>query len=215
MPERDRFLRGMIGWLGFRQVGVPYRRAPRLAGQTKYPLLRMLRFAMDGIASFSALPLRMATWLGFSASLVAAGLILYAIFVRAFSQKRVTGWTSLFMAVLFVGGAQLICLGILGEYVGRIYNEAKCRPLYFVRELVGFNSEIRVQSETARSGRQVSNGVEINYLLLLLKNKTVVHPCELDTETVRLGAPQGGENVEEAESPERTPEGSEQLCWKV
>ena len=140
MPERDRYLRGMISWLGFGQVAVPYRRAPRHAGKTKYPLFRMLRFAMDGIASFSALPLRMATWLGFSASLVAVGLILYAAFVRAFSQKWVTGWTSLFIAVLFVGGAQLICLGIVGEYVGRIYNESKRRPHYLVQEVLGITA---------------------------------------------------------------------------
>jgi len=150
MPEQDRFLRGMINWLGFRQVGVPYRRAARRAGETKYPLLKMVRFAMDGIASFSVLPLRMATWLGFSASAVAMALILYATFVHAFTSKWVTGWTSLFIAVLFVGGAQLICLGIIGEYVGRIYGETKRRPLYFVQELVGFNAEAKTHQKTVR-----------------------------------------------------------------
>ncbi|MBZ5666387.1 MAG: glycosyltransferase family 2 protein [Acidobacteriia bacterium] len=141
MPEHDRFLRGMISWLGFRQIAVPYRRAARQFGETKYPLLKMLRFAMDGIASFSALPLKMATWLGFSASGVAIGLILYAICVHVFTNRWVTGWTSLFIAVLFVGGAQLVCLGIIGEYVGRIYGETKRRPLYLVQELVGFGCE--------------------------------------------------------------------------
>lgn len=152
MPERDRFLRGMINWLGFRQVGVPYRRAARQAGETKYPLLKMLRFAMDGIASFSVLPLKLATWLGFSASAVAMALILYAMCVHVFTNKWVTGWTSLFIAVLFVGGAQLICLGLIGEYVGRIYGETKQRPLYFVQDLVGFNAEEKTQPEPVRAG---------------------------------------------------------------
>lgn len=148
MPERDRFLRGMVSWLGFRQVAVPYRRAPRLAGETKYPLLKMLRFATDGITSFSAIPLKMATWLGFSASAVAIALILYAICVHMFTNHWVTGWTSLFIAVLFTGGAQLICLGIVGEYIGRIYAETKQRPLYLVQELLGFAAEPKVEQQT-------------------------------------------------------------------
>jgi dolichol-phosphate mannosyltransferase len=139
----------MVNWLGFRQVGVPYRRAARQAGETKYPLVKMLRFAMDGIASFSVLPLKVATWLGFSASAVALALILYAIFVHVFTRKWVTGWTSLFIAVLFIGGAQLVCLGIIGEYVGRIYGETKQRPLYLVQELMGFGPESKIQPETA------------------------------------------------------------------
>jgi len=152
MPEQDRFLRGMINWLGFRQVGVPYRRAARPAGETKYPLLKMLRFAMDGIASFSVLPLKMATWLGFSASGLAMALILYAVCVHALTDRWVAGWTSLFVAVLFMGGAQLIGLGIIGEYIGRIYGETKRRPLYLVQELLGFDAEAKTQQETARAG---------------------------------------------------------------
>jgi len=152
MPEQDRFLRGMINWLGFRQVGVPYRRAARGAGETKYPLLKMLRFAMDGIASFSVLPLKMATWLGFSASGLAMALILYAVCVHALTDRWVAGWTSLFVAVLFMGGAQLIGLGIIGEYIGRIYGETKRRPLYLVQELLGFDAEAKAQQETARAG---------------------------------------------------------------
>ena len=141
MPERDRFLRGMVSWLGFRQVAVPYRRAPRFAGNTKYPFFKMCRFALDGITSFSALPLKMASWLGFSASAVALALIVYAVGMHALTNKWVTGWTSLFIAVLFMGGAQLICLGIVGEYIGRIYAEIKQRPLYLVQELLGFAAE--------------------------------------------------------------------------
>lgn len=153
MPEQDRFLRGMVSWLGFRQVAVPYRRAARQLGETKYPLLKMLRLAMDGIASFSVVPLKMATWLGFSASGIALALILYAIGVHLFTNTWVTGWTSLFIAILFVGGAQLVCLGVIGEYVGRIYGEAKRRPLYLVQELVGFTPLARTQPETAQAVR--------------------------------------------------------------
>jgi len=170
MPERDRYLRGMISWLGFRQVAVPYRRAARQAGQTKYSVLRMLRFAIDGIASFSALPLRMATWLGFSASVVAVGLIFYAIFVHAFSQRWVTGWTSLFIAVLFVGGIQLICLGIVGEYVGRIYSEAKQRPLYLVQEILGYGGGMRTQQFTSWLG---DNELELTRVVSPRKNADV------------------------------------------
>jgi dolichol-phosphate mannosyltransferase len=155
MPEQDRFLRGMVSWLGFRQVAVPYHRAARQAGETKYPLLKMLRFAADGIASFSALPLRIATWMGFSASLVALALILYAICVHLLTDKWVTGWTSLFIAILFVGGAQLICLGIIGEYVARIYGETKRRPLYVIQEIVGFAANSSDRQETVRTGWRV------------------------------------------------------------
>jgi dolichol-phosphate mannosyltransferase len=138
MPERDRFVRGMVSWIGFRQTALPYRRAPRAAGESKYPLVKMLRFAFDGITSFSAAPLRAAVWLGFSASGFAAVGILYALFLRLWTSMWVTGWTLLFIAILFMGGVQLISLGIIGEYVGRIYGESKRRPLYLVQERFGF-----------------------------------------------------------------------------
>ena len=138
MPERDRYIRGMVSWLGFSQVGVPYRRAPRLAGQTKYPLFKMIRFATDGIVSFSIVPLRVATYLGFTVSGIAVVGILAALYARLFEKDWVRGWTSLVIALLFLGGVQLICLGIIGEYIGRIYGESKRRPLYLVRERLGF-----------------------------------------------------------------------------
>lgn len=138
MPERDRFIRGMVSWVGFRQIALPYRRAPRFAGETKYPLVKMLRFALDGISSFSVRPLKLATWMGFLASGVALAGIIYALFLRLFTSNWVTGWTLLFIAVMFLGGVQLISLGIVGEYVGRIYGEVKRRPLYLVRERRGF-----------------------------------------------------------------------------
>jgi polyisoprenyl-phosphate glycosyltransferase len=138
MPERDRFLRGIVGWVGFRQVGVPYRRAPRFAGSTKYPFRKMVRFALDGILSFSVRPLRLSTYLGFLSAGLALAAILYALGMRLFTDNWVTGWTALIIAILFFGGMQLISLGIVGEYVGRLYGEAKRRPLYLIRERLGF-----------------------------------------------------------------------------
>jgi dolichol-phosphate mannosyltransferase len=138
MPERDRFVRGMVSWLGFSQTAVSYRRAARLAGTTKYPLLKMLCFATDGIVSFSTVPLRLATWLGLASSGLAIFGILYALFSRFFGRGLVKGWTSIEIAVLLFAGAQLVCLGIIGEYIGRIYGESKRRPLYVVQDKLGF-----------------------------------------------------------------------------
>jgi dolichol-phosphate mannosyltransferase len=140
MPERDRFVRGLVSWLGFSQVAVPYRRAPRFAGETKFSLFKMMRFATDGIVSFSILPLRLATWIGFAASGIALVEIVVALFDRLFTNGLVRGWTSTVIAIWFVGGVQLICMGIIGEYVGRIYGESKRRPLYVVRERMGFEA---------------------------------------------------------------------------
>jgi dolichol-phosphate mannosyltransferase len=134
MRERHRFLRGMSVWVGFRQTGVEYQRAERYAGETKYPLSKMIQFASDAITSFSYFPLQLAMYLGF----ITAGLSIIAIPVVI--ALRLAGWhafqgqASTLIAVLFLGGVQLISLGILGEYVGRLYDEAKGRPLYIVRE---------------------------------------------------------------------------------
>ncbi len=134
MRERHRFLRGMSVWVGFRQTGVTYKRAPRFAGETKYPLRKMLKFASDAITGFSYLPLQLATYLGF----VSAGLSIIAIPIviamRMAGSQAFYGQATTLIAVLFLGGVQLISLGILGEYVGRLYDEAKGRPLYIVRE---------------------------------------------------------------------------------
>jgi len=152
MPERDRFVRGMVSWLGFSQVAVPYRRAPRLAGFTKFSIFKMLRFAMDGIFSFSVLPLRLATWTGFVASALAVvGIALVSLERFLGVEGLVKGWTSTVIAVLFIGGVQLICIGIIGEYVGRIYGESKHRPLYVVREIFGFESRNQLQIRSQRS----------------------------------------------------------------
>lgn len=149
MPERDRFIRGMVSWLGFSQVPVPYRRAPRMAGETKFSLWKMVRFATDGIVSFSIVPLRLATYLGFAVSGIAVIGILVALYSRLFAKDWVQGWASIVIAVLFLGGVQLICLGIIGEYVGRIYGEVKSRPLYFVRERLGFGAKIQSRESGA------------------------------------------------------------------
>lgn len=141
MPERHRFIRGMVSWAGYRQTSIKYDRPERFAGNTKYPLRKMVSFAVDGILSFSIKPLQLSIALG----LVAAGIALlgigYALFMRMFTSTWVEGWTALMIAVLFIGGVQLLCLGILGEYVGRIYSEVKRRPLYVVAETVGFDEE--------------------------------------------------------------------------
>ena len=145
MPERDRFVRGMVAWVGFRQEAVPYKRAARQAGTTKYPLRKMIRFALDGILSFSLAPLRLAIWAGFAtAGLATLGLI-YAFAIRLLTKMWVPGWTLLFIASCSIGGIQLVFLGILGEYVGRIYGEVKRRPLYIIRERLGFAPPKRVE----------------------------------------------------------------------
>ena len=138
MPERARFLRGMVSWAGFRQVALPYDRAARHAGESKYPLTKMIHFAMDGIISFSLVPLKLAIWTGFIAIWIAVAGIIVAILDRLLERNLARGWASLFVAVLFMGGVQLVSLGILGEYLGRIYTEVKHRPLYVVQERLGF-----------------------------------------------------------------------------
>jgi len=140
--ERHRFLRGLISWVGYRQTGVFYDRDKRLAGKTKYPLLKMLKFSLDGITSFSVLPLRIATILGFIISAIAFLVGLYFIWLKISMGKIIQGWATLANSILFLGGIQLIMLGILGEYIGRIYDEVKQRPLYIVREAKGFDENI-------------------------------------------------------------------------
>jgi polyisoprenyl-phosphate glycosyltransferase len=133
MRERHRFPRGMSAWVGFRQVGVPYKRAARHAGVTKYPFKKMLKLALNAITGFSYFPLQLATYFGF----IAAGLAIIAIPVvismRLAGQAAFLGQATTLIAVLFLGGVQLISLGVLGEYLGRIYDEVKGRPLYIVR----------------------------------------------------------------------------------
>ena len=146
MPERHRFLRGMTRWLGFAQTVVEYDRAPRFAGESKYDLTRMARFAADAILSFSALPLKIASVLGFVTSLLGGAYLVYVLGVRALSETAVPGWTSVAAAVLILGGIQLACIGIIGQYLGRMYEEVKGRPLFVIWEDTSSDHEVSSMS---------------------------------------------------------------------
>jgi dolichol-phosphate mannosyltransferase len=134
MRERYRFLRGMSAWVGFKQVGVPYKRAARFAGATKYPFKKMLKLAMNAVTGFSYFPLQLATYIGFFAAGLSILLIPVVILVRLLTTIQLSGQATTLVAVLFLGGVQLISLGILGEYLGRVYDEVKGRPLYVVSQ---------------------------------------------------------------------------------
>jgi len=134
MRERHRFLRGMAAWVGFRQVGVPYTRSARHAGETKYPFRKMVRLALNAVTGFSYFPLQLATYFGFLCAGVSALAIPLVAIARLAGSQAFVGQASTLIAVLFLGGVQLISLGILGEYIGRLYDEAKGRPLYIVRK---------------------------------------------------------------------------------
>ena len=130
--ERHRFIRGLVSWVGFPQTSIEYDRDPRFSGVSKYPYSKMARFAIDGITSFSDIPLRFASYFGFAVSAVAFAVAVAEIAIRIFTGYNLPGYTSTIFAILFLGGVQLIGIGILGEYVGRIYDEIKGRPLYVV-----------------------------------------------------------------------------------
>ena len=134
MRERHRFLRGMASWVGFRQIGVEYDRKERFAGQTKYPFSKMLKLALNAVTSFSYFPLQLATYIGFIAAGLSILSIPIVILLRIAFHEAFLGQATTLIAVLFLGGVQLICMGILGEYIGRIYDEVKGRPLYVVSE---------------------------------------------------------------------------------
>lgn len=142
MRERHRFIRGMTSWIGFRQTGVKYVREERFAGETHYPFRKMFKFALDAITGFSYLPLQMATYVGFAIAGISAIAALAVIYARLFlTSQAFFGQATTLVAVLFLGGIQLITLGIIGEYLGRIYDEVKQRPLYVVREAQGFEED--------------------------------------------------------------------------
>lgn len=142
MRERHRFIRGMVSWVGFRQTGVEYVRHERHSGETKYPFRKMLRFAWDGVTSFSYFPLQLATYLGFTIAGLSALAILLVIYLRAFTgAEPLKGQATTLVVLLFIGSIQLISLGIIGEYLGRIYNEVQGRPLYLVSETLGVPAE--------------------------------------------------------------------------
>jgi glycosyltransferase involved in cell wall biosynthesis len=134
MPERNRFLRGMTRWTGYEQTTVEYERAPRAAGSSKYTLRKMVAFGWDAVVSFSSVPLRIASVLGIVFSFLGLLYLAYVIAIRLFTEQAVAGWTSVVAAVVVLGGVQLLCLGIIGQYLGRMYEEIKGRPLFLIAE---------------------------------------------------------------------------------
>lgn len=172
MRERHRFLRGMSAWVGFRQIGVPYRRAARFAGETKYPFKKMLKFAIDAVTSFSYFPLQLATYLGFISAGISILAIPVVIALRLAGSQAFFGQATTLIAVLFLGGVQLISLGILGEYIGRLYDEAKGRPLYILREPSVEEIDIAEPSNTAH--RLADSSTLTNSTL----HKETTHPEE-------------------------------------
>jgi dolichol-phosphate mannosyltransferase len=136
LPEKSRYIRGLVSWVGFKQIPVEYIREQRFAGETKYPLRKMIAFAMDAVTSFSYKPLKLATVLGFSISVLSFLYILFVVYQYLFTDWTIAGWASTIAAVLLTQGIVLMILGLMGEYIGRIYAELKNRPLYIVQEIV-------------------------------------------------------------------------------
>ena len=147
MRERNRYVRGMFGWIGFKQIGVSYVRPGRFAGTTKWPLSKLVRLAFDGIISFSTAPLRMVLQIGFLVSIFSFVAGIAAIIIKLSGMYAISGWASITVLMSFIGGVQLTVLGVVGEYVGRIYDEVKQRPLYLVRELKGFGALDRAPNQ--------------------------------------------------------------------
>jgi len=149
MPERNRFLRGLRGWIGFRQVGVEYERERRFAGDVKYTFSKLLKLAFDGLTSFSYVPLRLASILGLFMSFISFVAILIIFYLKFFTSATVPvpGWASVVVAILVLGGIQLVATGIIGEYLGRVYDEVKRRPLYVVQETLGIEAEKEREKE--------------------------------------------------------------------
>jgi glycosyltransferase involved in cell wall biosynthesis len=141
MTERNRFVRGMISWIGFRQTYIEYERDERFAGETKYPLKKMIKFASDGIIAFSTKPLRLVMTVGLISVFISILVFLYAIVVKITGRPVQEGWTSLMVAITFFSGIQLLGVGIVGQYVARIYDESKNRPIYIVKDLVNLKDE--------------------------------------------------------------------------
>ena len=135
MPERHRFIRGMVSWIGYKQEPIEYDRDARFAGETKYPLKKMIKFAIDAMTSFSIKPLRFATLLGVLLACVATPMLIVYTLVSYFALGTQPGWTSLLSAISLLGGVQLLVLGVLGEYIGRIFEQVKARPLFVIREV--------------------------------------------------------------------------------
>lgn len=141
LTEKNRYVRGLVSWVGFKQTAVEYVRDERFAGETKYPLKKMLKFAMDGITSFSYKPLKLSTYLGFLTAALSFIYLIVVLILKLCTSLTVPGWTSILCVSLIFNGITLMMLGIIGEYIGRIYDESKNRPLYVIREKIGFGDE--------------------------------------------------------------------------
>lgn len=139
MPERNRFVRGMMSWIGFNQTYIEYERDARFAGETKYPLKKMLKFASDGIIGFSTKPLKLVSTVGMCSLFISILVFIYGVISKFFIHETVGGWTSTTILIAFFGGLQLLALGIVGEYIARIYEESKNRPLYIIKSMENFD----------------------------------------------------------------------------
>ena len=139
--EKNRYIRGLTSWVGFKQVGVLYKRDKRFAGETKYPLRKMVKLGLDGIISFSNIPLKIVSFFGFLAAGSSFLYAIYALAMRVFTNQTIPGWTSLVLAVVFLGGVQLLSLGLIGEYISRINDESKGRPLYIIKKVFKKNEQ--------------------------------------------------------------------------
>ena len=155
MPERDRFVRGMFSWVGFRQTVVQFHRPPRAAGETKYSFHKMLRLAASGVVSFSDAPLRVALWAGLGVCGCAVLYAMWVVVLWATNANLARGWSSIIVVMTFLGGANMLMTGVLGVYIGRIYTEVKRRPLYVVDRTVGFEADAE-----AAPGRKPARAVE-------------------------------------------------------
>ena len=141
MPEKNRYMRGMVSWVGFNQTAVEYVRDERFAGETKYPLRKMIKLAVDGITAFSYKPLKFATSIGFVVSSLSFLYLLFILFQKIFTNQAVVGWASTVAILLFSQGIVMMILGVMGEYIGRVFEESKNRPIYLVKESMGFHHE--------------------------------------------------------------------------
>jgi glycosyltransferase involved in cell wall biosynthesis len=167
LRERQRFMKGLFGWIGYRRIAVPYERKPRLAGRSKFSFWKLWNFALEGITSFSTAPLRMATWLGVATALAAFAYAAWIVVKALLWGDPVAGWPTMMAVILLLGGIQLIALGVVGEYLGRLYVESKQRPLYLVEQWrpAGVSSGLSTGEGdghahgTAAAGGEVARGV--------------------------------------------------------
>jgi dolichol-phosphate mannosyltransferase len=152
LPEQHRFIRGLVSWIGFRQVPLEYHRQARFAGTTHYPVKAMIRFAVDAITGFSTIPLKLATYLGLLAALVGVGMMGWAAY-SYMAGIAIRGWTTIMAPMLILGSTQLLVLGVIGEYLGRLYMQSKNRPLYIIEEIKRKDSALQTPFQAVRIGR--------------------------------------------------------------